>query len=102
VDAREAAGVDQLVLSARLSRRAHEHSQEMAAQGSMFHSCLSCGSGNARMAENVGYGSDLKSVHEALMDSHEHRENILANFDKVGVGVVRKGGTVWVTEVFSS
>lgn len=76
----------------------------MAESGRLFHSCLTCprSSGSiSAVAENVGVGDTLNKVHSALMNSSSHRRNILSNdFVRVGVGVVRRGGRVWVTELF--
>ncbi len=102
--ARRANGVPRLALSERLSQRAHNHSERMADEGSLFHSCLDCGGSRntSTMAENVGVGGSLGAVHKALMASSGHRANILgAAFDRVGVGVVRRGGRVWVTQIFA-
>lgn len=103
-DARASNGRGRLNLSASLSRRAHRHSERMADSGSLFHSCLDCGKRRSysTMAENVGAGGSLGAVHNALMSSSGHRENILGpDFRRVGVGVVRRGGRVWVTELFA-
>ena len=102
--ARNANGTGRLSLSDNLSRRAHNHSERMADSGSIFHSCLDCGKRRSysTMAENVGVGGSLGAVHDALMASSGHRENILdSRFDRVGIGVVRRGGRVWVTELFA-
>ncbi|MGH2710817.1 MAG: CAP domain-containing protein [Actinomycetota bacterium] len=104
VRAREAKGVSSLALSSKLSRRAHRHSADMARSGRIFHSCLDCrrGSGSASLGENVGVGGSLDAVHDALMKSSSHRDNILKSaYERVGVGVVKQGGRVWVTEIFS-
>lgn len=100
---RTSRGLRGLRLSSSLSRRAHRHSVQMAESGRLFHSCLTCrrGSGGGAIAENVGVGDTLKKVHRALMGSSSHRRNILSRDNKrVGVGVVRRGGRVWVTELF--
>jgi uncharacterized protein YkwD len=100
--ARADAGVRLLSLSERLSRIAHQHSYEMAGQGTLFHSCLPCEIGDfRRLAENVGYGSDRVTVQQEFLASRPHRENLLhPKFRRVGVGVVRRGGLVWVTQIF--
>jgi uncharacterized protein YkwD len=100
--ARADAGVRLLPLSDRLSRIAHRHSKQMADSGVLFHSCLTCSIGSfRRLAENVGYGPDRVTVHNQLMASPPHRENLLhPKFRRVGVGVVRRGGLVWVTQIF--
>ena len=51
--------------------------------------------------ENVGYAGSVDQVHGMLMQSAGHRANILApGYSQVGIGVVRSGGTVWVTMDF--
>ena len=102
--ARSSHGLNGLRLSSALSKRAHRHSIHMAESGRLFHSCLNCrrGSGSRALAENVGVGDTVKVVHRALMDSSSHRRNILSSdFRRVGVGVVRRSGRVWVTQLFA-
>ncbi len=95
-------GIRLLRLSERLSRIAHRHSKQMATQRALFHSCLSCVGGDWRkLGENVGFGADTGTVEEQFMASPPHRANILdPAFRRVGVGVVRRGGLAWVTEIF--
>lgn len=53
------------------------------------------------LGENVGTGSDVALVTQALENSPPHRANMVNSaFTHLGVGVVEVGGTVWVTEVF--
>jgi uncharacterized protein YkwD len=102
-ETRAAEGRRALRLSERLSRIAHRHSKEMASRGTLFHSCLTCAIGGdwRKLAENVGYGPSRDSVQDQLMASAPHRDNILhPKFRRVGVGVVRRGGLVWVTQIF--
>jgi len=99
-EARANAGVRRLRLSERLSRIAHRHSRAMAINRYLFHSCLTC-IGGTILGENVGYGADFRSVQTQFMESPPHRANILAKrFRRVGVGVVRRGGLAWVTQIF--
>jgi uncharacterized protein YkwD len=101
-EARADAGVRALPLSDRLSRIAHRHSKRMAVRRTLFHSCLTCSIGNfRRLAENVGYGPDRDTVQQEFLASAAHRDNLLhPKFRRVGVGVVRRGGLVWVTQIF--
>jgi uncharacterized protein YkwD len=101
-ESRAASDVRLLRLSERLSRIAHRHSKEMATRRSLFHTCLPCEIGTVgRLGENVGFGADYPSVQAELMASSPHRANILnPRFRRVGVGVVRRGGLVWVTQIF--
>lgn len=53
------------------------------------------------VAENVGYGYGVQSLHDAFMGSPGHRANILGpSYNRVGVGVVHSGSRIWVTVRF--
>jgi len=50
------------------------------------------------VGENVGDGTDVRTLDDAFWASPGHRENELyPTFTDVGIGVVVKAGTVWVT-----
>lgn len=60
-----------------------------------------------RMGENVGVSRGLTNVdamvaslHQAFMNSTGHRRNILGSYNQVGIGVVQRGSTFWVTVNF--
>lgn len=56
----------------------------------------------SRSGENVAVADDAQAVHEALMHSPGHRANILnAEFNTVGIGAVRDGDALYVTEDFA-
>jgi Cysteine-rich secretory protein family len=83
------------------------HSAEMANAGTIWHGSFVSEANlkalNASLlAENVGMGADVESLHQAFMNSEHHRENILdPGLNQLGVGVVVGGdGTVYVTEDF--
>jgi uncharacterized protein YkwD len=102
---RSSDGLGGLSPSDRLSAIARRHSAAMADRRRlMHHSCLSCevGEGGWSVAgENVGAGSSIGAVHEEMMRSAGHRDNILRRgYDQVGVGIVRARGMVWITEIF--
>jgi uncharacterized protein YkwD len=101
---RNSRGLAPLVLRENLVRMARRHSSTMSRQNLLFHTaCLSCrfpsGSWSA-LAENVGTGGSLRQIHRTMMRSTGHRQNLLGGFDAVGVGVVKRGGRFWVTEIF--
>lgn len=86
-------------------RKAHRHSEWMASEGRIFHSsCLSCmvpSSGWSIAGENVAMATSLRGAHRALMNSKPHRRNILnRQFRKAGIGVVKRGGYFYITQVF--
>jgi uncharacterized protein YkwD len=101
---RSAAGLATLALSSKLSRMARNHSQHMAAERNLYHSCLRCRFQGRRwsvLGENVGFGGSVLEVHQRFMSSDVHRRNILGGaYRRVGVGVVGRGRRVWVTEIF--
>ena len=55
-----------------------------------------------RAGENVGVGSDVGQLHDAFMDSHVHRDNVLGDFRWVGVGARWSGGRLWVAIDFAA
>ena len=51
-----------------------------------------------RIGENVGYGPSVSSLQSAFMNSPGDRANVLGDYNRVGIGVIRDvHGTVWVT-----
>lgn len=95
-------GLPPLRYNAGLSDYARSHSRDMSRQRTLFHTSdfrvICCWSS---ISENVGMASSIRGVHRAFMRSPAHRANILDRGKRaVGVGVVRSGGSVWVTEIF--
>lgn len=99
-------------LEKRLSKIARRHSRRMASAGTLYHNPnLAQDVGNRpwkRLGENVGVAGSsgnlqetLGLLHDAFMDSDSHRRNILySKYRKIGVGIVRSDGRMWVTIVF--
>jgi uncharacterized protein YkwD len=87
----------------RLSRIARRHSRRMARRGEIFHH-RDLGSkldGWREIGEIVGRGLRVRPIHERFMDSAPHREQILYRpYDSIGVGTARRGGRIYVTEIF--
>lgn len=100
---RASRGLHKLAMRTDLRSVARSHSQTMASQNRLHHNpSLSTDVSNwQRLAENVGRGSSVTSLHSALMNSAGHRANILdARVTEIGVGVVVRDGRMWVTQVF--
>ena len=101
---RAAAGLPALRVASDLTAAARDHSAVMSAQSKLHHNPdLGTDVRNwRRVAENVGVGYGVSSLHNAFMDSPGHRANILDNqVTEVGIGVFAEGsGRIWVTEVF--
>jgi uncharacterized protein YkwD len=103
--ARTSKGLGDLRLSERLSKIARAHSADMASGGKvLYHSCLTCRLDSwdwSVAGENVGTAGAIGRVHRLFMQSPSHRANVLRSpFRTVGVGVVEKGGRLWVTQIF--
>ena len=94
-----------LAVYSDLTAIARRHSRRMAEDGTIYHNSRlgSEISGDWYAAgENVGMGPSCGSIHDAFMSSPDHRSNILeGDYNQVGVGVVVKDDTIYVTEVFA-
>ncbi len=92
---------DELIVSYKAQRWA-EH---LAATGTLSHSKLSAdldGLAWGAVAENVGRGTSIASVHKSFMASSGHRANILdRRWDRVGTGhAVGRDGRTYTVQVF--
>ena len=95
-------GLGALTVSATLNAKAQQWSAYLAQIGRLAHSNLASGvpSNWRALAENVGYGSSLESVHLSFMGSSGHRANILGNYTHLGTGVTKSGSRYYVVHVF--
>ena len=100
--ARSSAGLPPVSMHSDLVPDARNHSAEMMAAGQIYHSSNLAGvaSGWEALAENVGAGPTVDSLHSAFMNSSGHRANILGDYNYVGVGVVSDGELLWATVIF--
>lgn len=102
-DARAAAGRPALRVAPDLTAIAEQHSARMATSKDLYHN-PNLGSDVQSwsvVSENVAYGYSIASIHDALMGSTGHRENLLdPRVSEMGIGVERKNGRYWVTQVF--
>ena len=100
---RAAAGLAPVSVHSDPTPDARTHSAEMMAAGDIYHtSPLSAvASGWEALAENVGAGPSVDSLHAAFMASSGHRRNILGDYNYVGIGVSQsESGQLWVTVIF--
>jgi uncharacterized protein YkwD len=102
---REARGIAPLDVSNHFGHSSRHHSNAMAHRGYIFHTKnlanLFKGMQWSIAGENVGEGGDVDSLFKAFMDSVPHRKNILRkSFHHVGIGIVQRHGSLWVTMVF--
>lgn len=103
--------LDPLEAEPEASEVARRHSTEMLGASRIYHDSPVNGTVEKRLAgvsfffskvgENVAEGFDLHLIHSALMDSPNHRRNILdPDYTHAGIGIAELGGTIFVTEVF--
>jgi Cysteine-rich secretory protein family len=101
--ARTSRGGHALAVRADLNAVAQAQANRMASASDLFHNPNLGGSVShwTSLAENVGYGPDVATIHTAFMNSPGHRTNILnGKYTEVGVGVVVRNHVMWVAEVF--
>ena len=104
---RAANGLDPLTVDGGLRTHARNHTQDMIDAGEIFHStsaelAAAAGSGWTQLAENVGRGGTVSSLHVAFMNSSGHSANILGPYNKIGIGTDTSEGVLYVTVVFMS
>lgn len=100
---RSSKGLPALAVHPNLTEKARGWSATMAGEGRIWHSKLSDGitADWLKLGENVGMGGGVDSLHAAFVASPKHYENLIdPNFGYVGIGVVYKDGTLYVTESF--
>jgi hypothetical protein len=105
------AGLPALQADTGLAAVARAHSLDMATTGFFSHSSPTTGEMGDRLSvagvdfraagENIALNQDVRSAHDALVQSAPHRENILnPEVTHLGVGIVSNGRSLLVTEVF--
>ena len=106
-EARAANGRGPLAYDAAASSVARSWASELARSGNLRHNPNLVAQVNAyvttqwtSLGENVGYAGSIDQVQQAYMASTGHRNNILGNYNRVGVGAVRAGNLVWTAVVF--
>ena len=92
-------------LNVELSHFAWLHSKRMADRNQIFHTNNLYDAVRAyhpsTWGENVGMAGLLTRVRSLWMHSSGHRANILkARYRRIGIGVVKARGAVWVTAIF--
>ena len=102
---RSSRGIRTLRIASDLVSIARRHSEQMASRGTIYHNnnlANEVGGNWTMLGENVGKGPSVDSIHDAFMNSPEHRANILrSGFNQMGIGTAVKNGYIYVTEVFA-
>lgn len=102
-NSRAAAGLPPLGQNYELSVKAQAWAEHLADIGRLEHSNLPDGITYQwrALGENVGYGSNIGSVHSAYMNSAGHRANILStSYNFIGTGYAKSGNRAYTVHVF--
>jgi uncharacterized protein YkwD len=110
--ARSEQGVAPLMVDDRLTRAAEKHTLLMTERGDLSHQLEGEPAVQRRISdegvpwdaegENVAFNQTVAGAHQSLMNSPLHRDNILnPAYNAVGVGIVRHGQNIYVTEDFA-
>ena len=110
--ARRQQGLASLRVDDRLTAAAREHSRIMADRAQLSHQLPGEANLSRRLrdsqvafisaGENIDMGSGWQQAHSAFMSSPPHRANILdEDYETVGIGVIERHGTYWITEDFA-
>ena len=102
--ARQKRGKGALRADKQLGYVARKHAKGMARNRGIYHD------GNLQrevtrwrsLGQNTGRGNGCRQVARAFMRSQYHRINILDNWRFVGVGTERRGGNLYVQQVFET
>jgi uncharacterized protein YkwD len=108
---RASKGLKPLVLNEVMSKEAQVHSQNMARKKTAFgHKGFDKRTRNIKQelgfgsafAENVAYGHlDGKGVVDVWIDSPGHRENLLGDYEYIGIGIAEaEDGSLYFTQIF--
>jgi hypothetical protein len=106
------AGLEPLAWDPALAVAAQKHAELMASSGTLEHQlpgeaglaerCGAAGALFSSIAENIASGGSLHAIHDSWMKSTAHHDNILSpTFKVVGIGVAKRGGTLYAVEDFS-
>jgi uncharacterized protein YkwD len=109
---RSRAGLSSVRLDTGLQKAARQHSRIMADARQLSHEfggeppfyrrLALAGASFDLSGENVAFSQSGERVHRSLMASPPHRANILnRDFTSIGIGVVRTGNDIWVTQDFT-
>ena len=100
-------GLRPLIFDMKIRDVARAWTDHMASTGDFSHNpdyAKQIPAGWSSAAENIAWGSGtnatVDALHTGFMNSQGHRDNILGDFTRVGVGVTMSGDKMWVTEDF--
>ncbi|MEW6441225.1 MAG: CAP domain-containing protein [bacterium] len=117
-DARADNGLQPLLADPGLTEAARQNSQDMADRNFFSHvnpdgesvmdrvsaaGVEDYGALGENIAMNQGHDDPVRTAHEALLASADHRANILSDaYTHLGIGIAADGDTYYFTQVFAS
>jgi len=83
----------------QLAQQTQQWAEHLAQTQTLTHSHLTPPPGTHQITENIGYGPNTQTIHNALMQSPPHRENTLnPNATQTGIGYATNGNTTYIVE----
>ena len=111
-DERAASGLPPLIWNQPLAGAAALHASRMRAAQLLTHQldgepdlkqrAAAAGAHFSRVAENIAVGPNVLEMHDALMQSQHHRDNILdPGVNSLAIAIVHARGELWAVEDFA-
>lgn len=104
-DARGTRGAARLSRDPELDALAGAHAVRLSRAARVFHNpdglAARRRATGETLGENVGVGANLESIHEAFLASTSHRRTLLGRWGRLGIGIARRAGEVYVVQVFA-
>jgi hypothetical protein len=96
-------GLNRLRVDKQLGYVARRHANDLASAGGVWHDDVGSKVTRwRRIGQNTGRGRSCRSLTRAFMRSSTHRAHILGHFRYMGIGTEKRGGSLYVQELFES
>jgi uncharacterized protein YkwD len=88
----------------QLAYVARQHAVSMSGTGGVYHDPNISWKVTRwrRLGQNTGRGRSCRSLSNAFLHSSVHRQHILGHFRYLGIGTEKRGGRLYVQELFES
>lgn len=97
-------GLRRLSRDKQLGYVARMHAENMSNSGNVYHDSRVDEKVTRwwRLGQNTGRGESCRSLMRAFMNSRSHRDQILGRFRFMGFGTQKRGGRIYVQQLFES
>lgn len=101
---RQRHGLHRFELDKQLAYIARQHAVTMSRNGGLYHDPNISWKVTRwkRLGQNTGRGRSCRSLTSAFMHSSTHRKHILGRYRFMGFGTQKRGGRIYVQQLFES